>query len=257
MNSFYLKAKSVICFLIASSVLSSNANQVNRDIASESPTGLATQQINPDIPLFDEDSFTTSTIFIVTSNFMSRGISASLNQPAVQGMLSLSHKSGISAGTFLSSHNSVVGGGQSDLYLSYAQQVGGIYFVLTEFWYSFPNMPTINATDTLLSAYFNSYKIQASYMPSYFGAKSIATYIAIAKETKLTKKHNLNVNFGYSDFQKPDNVGFKNYYDYKFGVTTAIDHGNFEFFWSDTNRQDLNNNKINDATSGVAITLSY
>lgn len=264
---------------IVVSLLTSNASNA---LAEESktmpePSGVASTNTPPtaapatpamtETPLFNNDDFSSLTLGILTSNFLYRGISSSANQPAIQAVLEVSHKSGVYIGLFNSSFTNPISYTTSP-YAGYDYKFTGGKIRAGVVWYNFPNYVTRNTHEYILQATYGRTRFDIGFLPKYPGsalatpnaasaADSNSTYFRASHSQMLTPKHFLTAAAGYSLFGDETKIGFKPYLDYKIGLMTVLGRNTLEISWNDTTRANLADAAFVDKTAVATLTMPF
>jgi uncharacterized protein (TIGR02001 family) len=123
--------------------------------------------------------------------------------------------------------------------------------------YMFQNMGNWDTWDYMLNLTFRVIALDVSYIPEYFGVHSDDLYYRITTLFSLTEKWKFIAHAGYSNFNHKDNVGYKNYLDYKVGFIYSTPEFNVEFDYTDTHRKNILNDKVKDATAAVLISKRF
>lgn len=112
------------------------------------PPAEAEAPAEPD-PVWDVSAELTA-----VSDYHFRGVSLSDLDPAAQGAVSVTHRSGITVGVWASTIAQTAGGAdvEVDLSASYAAQLGGIELDATAIYYLYPGDADLNYAEAILTA---------------------------------------------------------------------------------------------------------
>lgn len=192
----------------------------------------------------------------LASNYIWRGQSFTNNLPATQGSIDFIHNSGANAGVWVSNTVSASGANDSetDLYLGYTQPFGEFNIGAALFWYTYMLESKSNAVEYLASISYKIAKLEVSLLPKYFEKDSNSAYAKLSLKQPIESKLSLIGHVGFNSFSDEANIGFKNYLDYKLGLSYNVETYTLEIVHTDTNRKDLSDTDLRDEK--MLITLS-
>lgn len=214
----------------------------------------------------------SSTLTLAT-NYIWRGMSftnsgvteASKGAPAVQGTMDYSHASGFGLSAFVSNTDStnfdngtaIEKDTEADISATYSQALSEDVTVgLGGTWISYVSNPSNNSFDYNGFVSWRFLRLEASYIPKFFGIESSDTYF------KLSARHNLTENFGVlghvgsSSFGDNAKIGFKSYNDYRAGLFLSSGPYNVETAFTSTNRKDLNDKEQKDKAVTFSLVMA-
>lgn len=182
-----------------------------------------------------------STTVGFTSDYTSRGISASGEKPAMQGSIDWSHESGFYAGVWGSNVDLDSSDLEVDIYAGYSNKVGKFAYDVGLIQYEYPGSDDLNYTEGLLSlGYdFDMFAVSGSayYSPDYTGSTGDETYLVANVDVPLPfmpVETSLNASVGHQ-FWNEDEVGLPEYTDWGLGVTSNIEGFDVGLRYIDTN----------------------
>lgn len=210
---------------------------------------------------------TTSATITAASNYIWRGLTfsgaasgttnASAGLPVIQGSFDYAHSSGFGAGVFVGSSDTynfdkseMERDSEFDPTLSYTfsfDENFKIYAAVAGYWYV--SNSSNNSTDYQLAFSWKTLKLEGSYMPNYFGTKSSDSYYRLSANPLITDKVALVLGVGSSNFSDESKVGFKNYIDYKAGLSYTVGNIAVEGAYTTTNRKSAESQLLRSAVS--------
>lgn len=128
------------------------------------------------VPAVQAEEFSASASFAASNMYLWRGVSISDNAPAVSGSLDAGF-GGLYAGVWTSSEGSFSGGSEIDLYVGYANEVGGLSYDLAVVEYMYPDSGNDFAigelSETILSLGFAGVGLSVYFNNADFGEQYI------------------------------------------------------------------------------------
>jgi uncharacterized protein (TIGR02001 family) len=223
--------------------------------------------------VFDPSNF--SATFMLSTNYMFRGISQTDNNPAVQGSIDYAHPIGIYAGIWGSNVNSSIskGGVEIDFYGGYKHEIfPNLGLDLSVIYYSYPgggSDPNLNyfeghvgldyqfkdlpLSPTIAAAYY--------YSPDFFGEDGSANYVSGSLALSLPYEFTLSGLIGYQTVagdkttgngQGKDGKDGFDYTNWRIGISKEVLKFILDLSWTDTNESDF----LGDDIAGSHIVFS-
>lgn len=172
----------------------------------------------------------------LTSDYLFRGISQSLNKPAVQAGFTATHDSGFYFTAWGSSINGSTttlkqdsAGIELDTLFGYGFSKGEVAYDVGVMRYNYPGADKGNRTsynEAYASATYKGAKLGAAYSDDYFGQSGKFTYLYADYNTPINETFGLVAHVGYNRFSNDGNVQFlggeKYYIDYKLGTNANV-----------------------------------
>ncbi len=211
----------------------------------------------------DDDHDPLAVSFTILSNSVWRGVTSSANGPVVQGEFDYAPPYGLGAGVFITTLGTQTAPGQAtsetDLNINLlAPFWGNCSLTLAVYRYIFTRQSEINSWDYTSTLIIGNFKLELSYIPDFFGAKTSATYEKISQAFVLHKRFKLTFSVGNNRFAVQENLSYKNYLDYKIKLGyTARDGFGVDLAWTTTNRKNADNLQYPDETTAVIISKSF
>lgn len=185
----------------------------------------------------DESPFSANVGF--TSDYVFRGVSQTLEEPAVQGGFDYAHASGFYAGVWGSNVN--FGDGDEahlefDVYAGYSAEVGKLGYDLGLVYYAYPGASSSLDYDFLeaygsLSYDFGSFSLSGglNVSPDFFGSTGTATYVFIGASVPLGDTFTVSADLGRQDIEDADD-----YIHWRLGVAASAAGFDFDLSYHDT-----------------------
>lgn len=214
-------------------------------------------------PAFAEEEagpWSVSGTVALTNNYVFRGISQTLSDPALQASVTLAHESGFYAGFWGS--NVDFGDGESDLetdfYVGYGGSLGeNTSFDLNITYYAYPGTPGDWDYDYVefiagITHDFGVAKVgvKGAYSPEFFGHVGDAFWLGGNLTVPLGDYFSVSGNIGEQWF---DEEGLDDYFHYDIGVTASYENVSLDLRYVDTDAD-----KIDDVIDEFFVaTLSF
>lgn len=202
-----------------------------------------------------------------TTNYVFRGISQSLNGPALQGGADFTDKSGLYLGTWISTISDKMytdGKVEWDIYGGYKIPVGDITFDVGGlfYWYPGAKIPDGNKFDTFEVYGAASYKVvtvkYSHALTKFFGVDDTAGsgYLDVSANVDLGDDWTLNLHAGH---QKVKNYSELDYNDYKIGVTKVINGFSLAAAYTGNNLPEfeIDGKDVNKKTIALSVSKSF
>lgn len=164
----------------------------------------------------------------VSSDYVFRGFSQTMEDPAISGGLDYSFGNGFSIGTWASNvdfGNDATA--EVDLYAGYGFQVAdGVNLDVSYIYYIYPGETgSLNYSEFQSSLSFSNLSLGLIYSPDYSGSDNSAIILNADYSISLTENYGLDFHVGYSDADAEDffDVGESSYIDYSASLTTSVE----------------------------------
>lgn len=216
-----------------------------------------------------------SSTVTLSSNYIWRGQSfstggvsteASSGGPVIQGAIDYVHASGVGLGLFTGNSDSTTFGAtpvvvrdtETDINLNYKFQfsdemsIGGYAF-----WYNYLKNPSNNSMEYLVYLAYGDFRVDGSYMPTFFGIDSSSTYFKLSYRKKVEEKFGVLAHVGRSIFGDKDLLGYKDYLDYRAGFFFEVKPLTVDIAYTDTDRADLSGNRFKDQAVAITANMSF
>ncbi len=173
----------------------------------------------------------------MASNYVSRGVSYSDNDPALQGGMDFSHPSGVYVGAW----GSRVDFGtpahmELDVYGGMTRPMaGGFAWDLGVAYYSYPGDSTTNYREVYAGLTYKVFTAKLWYANDYAGTGGDERYWDGEIKWTLPFSFGLNLHVGYSEFAPT--IGIKDYADYRASVSRDYEGLAFDLGYADTNQR--------------------
>ena len=184
-----------------------------------------------------EDPWTISGSIAATSNYVWRGITQTLDDPAVQAGVTFAHESGFYAGFWGSNINfgDAEADLEMDLFLGYGGSITeGLTYDLNYTYYAYPGTPGSWNYDFMefpasLKYSFDAGSVgaKAAYSPAFFGDTGDAFYLGGNVTFALVDCLSVSGNVG-KQWLDDDTL---NYVHYDFGLTATVENVSFDLRW--------------------------
>jgi uncharacterized protein (TIGR02001 family) len=209
-----------------------------------------------------QDPFSMSANVTLTTDYMFRGISQTMEDPAIQGGFDLGHESGAYLGTWASNVKFTdKGWGYSDganleldLYLGYANELAsGLSYDLGYAYYMYPGADKdldYDFGEFYLKLGYNIFGLEYYYTPETFGKGGNAHYINLGAAYEMPQGFSLGGAIGYSDFEGSDS----DYTDWKLFVGASAMGLDFELAYIDT---DIKDEPLADARAVFSVSKTF
>ncbi|MCU7553322.1 TorF family putative porin [Alteromonas sp. ASW11-19] len=152
----------------------------------------------------------------VTSNYLWRGVTQSMNDPSVSGGLDYSHESGFYAGTWIGTIDWGNGSGtENDYYLGYSGMSGDFGYDVGYIHYVYPATGYENSD--FGEVYFNGSYMGLGFGVAYTVASDVADgslydsgdiYYNVSYGWDLPEEFGLSMTYGYYDFDAGDDSDY-------------------------------------------------
>lgn len=185
----------------------------------------------------------------LTSNYIFRGISQTLDDGAIQGGFDYSHESGFYVGTWASSIDfGTAASLETDLYAGFGGEVAdGLGYDISVIRYFYDDQ-TDDTSEATLNLSYKMFSATFAYSPDWYASGNSAWYLKGAVDMEVTDGVNLGAWVGKSD---GDAFSGTDYLDYGVSVATTVSDIEFKFAVTDT---DLSSGS--DADPKFALTIS-
>jgi len=220
-------------------------------------------------PAFAEYSSTLT----MTSNYIWRGLSfssggapdAASGSPVLQGSFDYAHSSGFGLSLFAGntdtynfSTSTVEKDTEAEINGTYTYNLNDeVSMGLHLFWFNYLRNSSNNSVDYGGFLRWKMIRFDFSYIPDYFGTESSDTYVRLTGTHQLSEKMGLIAHLGSSSFGNESKVGYKNYLDHRLGVYYTVAPFTVETAYSDTDRKDLTNQKLNDKAVTISLSATF
>ena len=209
------------------------------------------------------DGFSTSASVALTTDYVWRGISQTMNDPAIQGQFDIAHDSGLYVGTWAS--NVEYGGTESieiDAYVGFTNEIDlggtGLTYDVGFLHYQFPSNSSANIDEIYFGVgiapienldlgvyYYHDIGLENKYANYYVDMSADYGLGAIAWDTTIV------THLGHYDRQ----AGSSDYWDWKIGVAKDFGDFNFEVAYMDTDDGDSGDDA--DARAVATVSASF
>lgn len=242
-------------------------------------TALSAGIASADGGAFADENF-SATIYL-TTDYVSRGISFSDENPAIQGTFDYTHPWGAFVGIWASSWDDLGYSNDIELayYAGYSGTVGGIGYTLTANYYTYPGAKDDGfefdyvEIDTLLEYTIENttlsptFGLGYSYSPEYSWEDGSSHYVHGMLDLSLPKNFGLGFEVGYMDIEGNKTTPFGSgldgkkgygYLHWKVGLSTKLKGFGLDLSYHDTNEKDFFESfyGYNAGNSRIVFTLS-
>jgi uncharacterized protein (TIGR02001 family) len=192
-------------------------------------------------PLAEEDkSLSVSGNVGLYSDYLFRGITQTDHDPAIQGGVDLTHSSGLYAGFYgsnvyfpnYSAHLEldVYGGYRLALAKDLSASLGVLH-------YTYPSTSDFNTLEVPFKLTWGALELGYAFSPDWYSSGGTAGYASAQYGVDLPFEARLSGGAGFSHFSaKTENAGFRNYFDFKLGVSRQFRNVTFGLFGSGVSR---------------------
>jgi len=155
-----------------------------------------------------------------TSDYVFRGISQALEDPAVQGGFDIE-----AGGFYIGTWGSNVDFGSAahvelDVYLGYTQEYdSGFSWDLGAIQYLYPSESDLDTLEVYFGIGLAGFGLTASFTDEYFGVETDAVYADLSYETSFSDNLGVAFHVGQSTFD--DGSGLEDYIDYSVTLSTS------------------------------------
>lgn len=160
------------------------------------------------------------------TDYVFRGFSQTMEDPAISGGFDYDFGNGFSAGTWASNVN--FGDNTSteiDLYAGYSFELSESVSVdLSAIYFVYPGeTDSLNYSEFVAGVGFGDLGLSLVYSPDYFGSDADAIVLNADYSIGLAENLGLDLHVGYSDVDEDDffDVGESSYVDYSIGLSTS------------------------------------
>ncbi len=192
-----------------------------------------------------------SAVVTLMSTHVWRGLDLGRGQPLVVGALNYQPASSFKVGTkiYNRGYNS---NSRNDFYMQliFGKTLGISYYSAL---YTVPK-ESISSLQHDFAFFYKSFRIGLGLFPDFFKIDEFSYYY-IKWSPRITSKIGFISEVGYSIPNTEASFGFKNYLDYKAGLSYSAEIAKVQFTYNNTNRVDLLDEKINDEVFAVALTV--
>lgn len=253
-------SSSLLALLISISPLAF-ADEGTKKKADRSPdTAFDSAETPAQAPESGSDFSTSATIYLA-SNYIFRGQTQTQNRAAIQGSFDVTHASGLGVGGFVSNvdiaFEATPTKTEADTYVTYNKTLGDHGFGAMAIWYNYVETPHWNAMEYSLYYRYSFAKLDAMWMPNYFGYDTESFYTRLSLNIPVTAKNGILLSAGHTSFDDDAKVSMKDYQDFKLGVTHTADQFNVEFSFTDTERKNTADVKQKDRALTVILSRSF
>lgn len=192
----------------------------------------------------NENSYELSANVTLASDYIFRGVSQTMDDPAIQGGFDISHKSGFFVGVWSSNVDFVDGGPDDDEADFEVDFYGGFGFAISESFsfdttlirYIYPGTASgfdLDYTEILAALHYQEYlTVTVGYSDDAFGTDEEGIYYEMLVHIPLPYEFTLNTTAGYYDL---DNAYDDSYSNWGIGIErTYDDRFSLELGYSDT-----------------------
>lgn len=179
----------------------------------------------------------------VTNNYIWRGLTQTMNEPAVQGGIDYSHESGFYAGTWVSNVGYVsedIFNYEHDLYAGFAGEAGGFSYDVGYLYYNYDDTAGYDFSEVYGSVGLGNFSAtlyllahaEPDEAPGQDFGFGEATYLSLDYVIPLESGTEIGLHVGHhqGDFAEDFNVVTESYLDY----SVSVSNGGFSFMVSDT-----------------------
>ncbi len=187
----------------------------------------------------------------VVSDYVWRGQTQTSHNPAIQGGMDYSHKSGLAVGTWISNTSSET---EADFYASYSYSfTDKVSATLGYTYYHYLVDHGSDAHEANLTVSAWGFDLMTAYTDDYFASESSAMYYSLSRSFDVLPNDGiaLGLTVGYSMFDDEDKVGQEDYLDYTVSLTKTVKNSEISINYTDTDCDDI------DHTFYVAYTTSF
>lgn len=214
-----------------------------------------------------------SSTLTMASNYVWRGLSfstggapdAASGSPVLQGSFDYTHTSGFGLSLF-AGNTDTYNYSSSTVEKDTEAEINGTYTYnlnddmslgLHLFWFNYLRNSSNNSVDYGGFFRWKMLRLDFSYIPDYFGTESSDTYVRLTGTYQLSEKMGLIAHLGSSTFGDKNKVGYSNYLDHRLGVFYTVAPFTVETAYSDTDRKDLNDQKLNDKAVTFSLSATF
>lgn len=170
----------------------------------------------------------------LTTDYIFRGVSQTLNEPAIQGGFDWAASSGFYVGVW-GSNVDFGGDAQIELdgYLGFAKETAsGFGWDVGFIHYDYPGETDINFDEVYFGVSYKMFSAKAYFTDDFAGADDDGTYIEFNVDIPIGSGFELGLHAGSSSFG--DGVGLEDYIDYKAAVSRDFKQLGLELAFTDT-----------------------
>lgn len=198
-----------------------------------------------------KDPISISGNVAMTSDYVWRGYSQTLEDPAIQGGFDIAHESGVYVGTWAS--NVDFGGAEHieiDGYFGYSTEfAGGFGLDVGYNRYFYPSADGSDFGEVYIKGSYGMIGVEYYYSPDWFtdadgdGKDDTAHYIGLSLDYELPEGFGLGATVGMSKFPDVPNGVDDDYIDWSLSVSKSFMGLDFSLAYTDT---DVDNDKLAD-----------
>ncbi len=182
-----------------------------------------------------------------TNDYVFRGVTQSMEDPAVQAGLDYGHESGVYVGVWGSSIN--FGGTEEsaeiDFYAGYGGEIGAISYDVSGIYYAYPGVPgsdNFDFVDVVLALGYEAdmFSVGASvnYSPDYFGSSDDAFYLSGDVSVPVGDIFAVDLHIAHQSIKDNAAFGLPDYTDWSAGVSASIIGFDLSLAYLDTDIKD-------------------
>ncbi len=195
----------------------------------------------------------------LTSDYIWRGVTQTMEDPAIQGGFDLNHASGFYVGTWGSNVRFVEEGAPSDganveldLYAGFGGSLAnGVAYDLRYTRFLYPNGTDLDFGEFQVSGTFKDVTLLYAFSPDVGAVDTNTHYVELGYKYALPNDFSLGVNAGYYSF---DDDGFEDYANWKLSIGKTWSGFDFSLAYTDT---DLKDNELADGRAVFTIAKKF
>ena len=200
-----------------------------------------------------------------TTDYVSRGISETAGEPALQGTFDYAHDSGFFAEIFASRVHFENANVELDYGVGHEGKTLGLDYELSLIYHSYPGAASRLNYDygeavlevrrrvlvplTLIGA--------VAVSPDYFGGSGRGTYVEGGGDLRLPLKFMLGGRFGHQWVERPEKAGVPDYFNWSLGISRALFGFTGTVLYTDTNLSRAQCAFGRDCSRRVLLSVSY
>ncbi|MDO8826935.1 TorF family putative porin [Methylophaga sp.] len=175
----------------------------------------------------EDGQHSTSASVELASDYVWRGVSQTLNKPAISGSFDYEHASGFYAGTWASNVDfDDDASSEIDIYAGFAGEFGesGIGFDIGVLRYMYPGEATLNWNEVVGSLSYSYFTFGVAHSGDVFGTSETGTYYSLGFDYDLPMDIGFSAGIGYYDFNSSvtESGDPNSYRDYMVGISKEM-----------------------------------
>lgn len=175
----------------------------------------------------------------LTSDYVFRGFTQTMEDPAIQGGFDINHESGVYAGVWASNVKFGVGDPahlELDYSLGYSSELGnGVNYDLAYYYYTYPGVEdnlNYDFSELKLGLGYQMFNAEYYYSNDFFGGVGKAHYFSLGGDFELGQGFTAGWHVGRQNFS---DLTDSNYTDWNVSVGRTLAGVDFSLAYSDTN----------------------